>query len=142
MSSEKTVSDNFAVFVLFYCWQQGDMTKYALNLKRLGHIVRSDDEYGSKEIIDWKMAYMPPTQAVLQTFVLETVLHWYRMTYELPVYVLTAQGIPQLNDSDMHNMFMGDFVCCDVPLVFNTTHHMLYFYDKTHNKWKHARIVA
>ncbi len=144
MSSLQQVSEYFAVYILHYCWQREDAAKYSLNLKRVCKITRSDDEYGSKQICDWKMAYMPPNIEHFQTIALRHVLLWYRLTYELPEYILhnNTGCLPQITQDEMENISHTDFSegCAPIVSVLNTTKQSLYFFNKQSECWENMHF--
>jgi len=83
-TSKKILADNFALYVLYYCWQQGDRTKHFLSLRDVCHVIRCDDEYGEKQIDCWRLAFAPPSICLLRTYKLDAVIFWYHVTYEIP----------------------------------------------------------
>lgn len=123
-SNDKIIYENFSLYVLFYCWNdQGDHTKYSLTLHGVADIVREHDEYGSKQIENWRLPYLPPTMEIFRNYDLETVNRWYKVTYELPD-VLIRNLIARVTNQEMLELCLMDVP--PYPIVLNTTYMKLY----------------
>lgn len=123
-SNDKIIYDNFSLYILFYCWNDcGDHTKYSLTLHGIADITREHDEYGSKQIENWRLPYLPPTMDIFRNYDLEKVNRWYKVTYELPD-VLIRNLIARVTNQEMLELCLLDVP--PFPIVLNTTHMKLY----------------
>jgi len=133
-STHYQVWKHFAVYVLYYCWQQGDRSKHHLSLKHVADIVNSDDEYGDQILVNWQQTYAPPSTNLLLTYKLQDVLQWYKRTYELPALVMhTNANFVHITDEDMQKMDTMD-LHADV-IVFNTTRKRFAYFDREKSIW-------
>ena len=118
MSQTTTQNAYLPLYILYYCWQQGDRTRYPLTLKGVCELRAQLDEYGLRQITNWQLSFQAPTESDFEMYEYDKVKLWYRAAYELPEKVRQT-SIPRLTQIDMGTIEWDELP--DDTLVFNTS---------------------
>lgn len=126
MSTQAQVNASPAAYILYYNRiGQSDATIYNINLSDVCFI--SFDSSGALSIGGWQIiAYGPPDNATLLSYVNATVLAWFRNNYQNPVNVADNQPY-EISSADLSAMAVG--AAQTGFLVLDTTAQELKTYD-------------
>lgn len=122
------LQDNFEACVLYYCFDQKDATIYDTTLVALGGIVWKDNDR-SMDRETWTREYPCPSNDMLLTYDLLTVLDYWNTTYVWPNGIKNtfASAFYFIDDESLARVHFD--ATYTGMMIYNTSRQQVQFFD-------------